>query len=231
MIRPLLALPFLLAGVAPVQDDSATVSGVVRFDGVHKPRRLNDQINMDKHGGPHLDGRDVIDETVVVGIKGELANVLIRLKNPPHKKFAAAAEPVTISATDYQFSPRVYVLRPEQTLILKNAGFDRFNFEVRTQRSSEMNVGILRGAQRETTFKVPEIGIKVSHICCPWQIAWVHVIDHPFFALTGEDGKFEIKGLPAGEYEVEAWHEKFGTQSATVKIGAKGTCPQNFTFK
>ena len=230
MIRLMLACPLLLAGASPAQEVAGVVSGIVRFEGTHKPRRLNEQINKDKHGGPHLDGRDLIDETVVVGSKGELANVLIRLKNPPHKKFAAAAEPVTLSASDYQFSPRVYVLRPEQTLIMKNTGFDRFNFNVRTERNSTDNMGILRGAHRETSFKLTEIGIKVSHICCPWQVAWVHVLDHPFFAVTGPDGKFEIKGLPPGEYEIEAWHETFGTKTATVKVGAKETKTQDFTF-
>ena len=71
------------------------------------------------------------------------------------------------------------------------------------------------------------------HVKCdvhPWMQAYAAVMSHPFFAVTGEDGKFDIRGLPAGEYQVEAWHEKLGTRtgSVTVADGATGTVDFQF---
>ena len=64
-----------------------------------------------------------------------------------------------------------------------------------------------------------------------WMNAYVGVLDHPYFAVTGEDGTFELKGLPPGTYTIEAWHEKLGTQTQSVTIGAKETKDVTFTFK
>ena len=61
----------------------------------------------------------------------------------------------------------------------------------------------------------------------PWMGAYVGVMTNPFFAVTDEKGNYSIKGLPAGEYELEAWHEKFGKQTMKVKVGGEA----NFTFK
>ena len=61
--------------------------------------------------------------------------------------------------------------------------------------------------------------------------SYVGVLDHPFYSVTGEDGTFTIKGLPAGEYEIVAWHEKYGEQSAKVKAGDGEAKTQDFTFK
>jgi hypothetical protein len=61
--------------------------------------------------------------------------------------------------------------------------------------------------------------------------AFVGVVDHPYFAVTQDGGKFELKDLPAGTYTLEAWHEKLGTQTATVTLGEKESKEVTFTFK
>jgi len=60
--------------------------------------------------------------------------------------------------------------------------------------------------------------------------AFLGVRSDPFYAVSGEDGSFSIKGLPPGTYTIEAWHEKFGTQTATVTIAGTESKPANFTF-
>jgi hypothetical protein len=60
--------------------------------------------------------------------------------------------------------------------------------------------------------------------------AWAAVLTHPYYAVTGKDGKFSIPNLPPGTYEIEAWHEKLGTQKGTVTVGASDTKTQDFKF-
>ena len=81
-----------------------------------------------------------------------------------------------------------------------------------------------------TTFDKEEA---IFHIKCdvhPWMSAYIAVFTHPFFSATGTDGKFTISGLDPGTYEITAWHEKLGTQTASVTVGATDTKTQNFKF-
>jgi UDP-N-acetylmuramoylalanine-D-glutamate ligase len=60
--------------------------------------------------------------------------------------------------------------------------------------------------------------------------AYIAVYTHPFFSVTGTDGKFTIPGLDAGSYEITAWHEKLGTQTASVTVSGSDTKTQTFKF-
>jgi hypothetical protein len=62
--------------------------------------------------------------------------------------------------------------------------------------------------------------------------AYANVVTHPFFAVTKDDGTFEIKGLPAGTYTIEAWHERLGTQQTKVTISdSAAAATAAFSFK
>ncbi len=65
----------------------------------------------------------------------------------------------------------------------------------------------------------------------PWMNAYVGVVPHPYYAVTRDGGKFELKNLPPGTYTIEAWHEKAGTQAQQVTIDSKATRGVTFTFK
>ena len=60
--------------------------------------------------------------------------------------------------------------------------------------------------------------------------AWLGVLPHPFYGVSGADGSFSIKGLPPGTYTIEAWQEKYGTQTASVTVAGSETKSQDFTF-
>jgi len=83
----------------------------------------------------------------------------------------------------------------------------------------------------ERKFTAKEVMVPFKCDVHGWMNAYVGVLDHPFFAVTDKDGKFSFKGLPPGTYTIEAWHEKLGTQTATVTIAAKETKDANFSFK
>jgi len=63
-----------------------------------------------------------------------------------------------------------------------------------------------------------------------WMHASIGVVEHPFFATSGEDGSFTIKGLPAGKYELEAVHEKLGTKTVSVTVPEGGEAKAELTF-
>jgi hypothetical protein len=64
----------------------------------------------------------------------------------------------------------------------------------------------------------------------PWMRAYIGVVSHPFFAVTGEDGTFTIKGLPPGTYTLEAWHEKYGTKDVQITVAPKESKTADFTM-
>ena len=83
----------------------------------------------------------------------------------------------------------------------------------------------------EQTFAREEVMIPVKCNVHPWMKSYIGVVKHPFFAITGKEGTFEIKGLPPGEYTIEAFHEKLGRMTQKVTVGAKETKTVDFTFK
>ena len=82
----------------------------------------------------------------------------------------------------------------------------------------------------ERVFTAPEVMVPLECNVHGWMHAYLGVLPHGFFAVTGADGSFTIKGLPPGTYTIEAWHEKYGTQVATVTVTAAGAKTQDFTF-
>ena len=80
------------------------------------------------------------------------------------------------------------------------------------------------------TFDKAEFMFSMKCDVHPWMGAWVAVMEHPFFNVTKEDGVFTINNLPAGEYEIEAWHEKLGTMKQTVALSDGDQKEISFTF-
>ena len=65
----------------------------------------------------------------------------------------------------------------------------------------------------------------------PWMKSYVAVFKHPFFAVTGKDGSFQLPNLPPGDYTIEAWHEKLGTMTQKITVTDGQTKSLDFTFK
>jgi hypothetical protein len=85
--------------------------------------------------------------------------------------------------------------------------------------------------QRETkVFKKPEMFLQAKCSVHPWMGAYVAILDHPFYAITNESGVFTLPKLPAGTYDLESWHEVFGTQTVKVEV-KQGSAPVIFTYK
>ena len=137
----------------------------------------------------------------------------------------------TIDQKDCMYAPRVQGIRAGQTLQIVNS--DKLTHNVRSfpTRNRPFNLGQIGVGTREKIFKRPER--EVVEFRCDihrWMLAWVFVLDHPFYGATAEDGSYQIADLPEGEYTVVAWHEEFGEQKQKIEVGGEGAIEVNFTF-
>ena len=100
------------------------------------------------------------------------------------------------------------------------------------ETNREFNQGQpVQGMKNSVTFTAPEVLIPFKCDVHSWMHAYVGVVSHPYFAVSGSGGKFELRTIPPGTYTIEAVHEKLGRQTQTVTLGEKDAKEITFTFK
>jgi plastocyanin len=167
----------------------------------------------------------------VVDANGDLADVIVSLKGVPSQAVDAAAAPVVLDQKGCLYFPQIIALQTGQKLVVKNSDPCVHNVHTKPTANPESNqVQMPGGADLTYTFDKSEPFLKFQCDVHPWMFAWVTVVDHPYFAVSGKDGKFTIKNVPPGKYTLEAVHRKLGTQTAEVEVKADGAA-QNFTFE
>lgn len=163
------------------------------------------------------------EDTLLVSKNRELQNVFVSVTKglPKDRKWPAPKEPVRVNERCW-FTPHVLGVMAGQPLEFHN---DTKTLEVPhgfTKRNKEFSFNIPEGQRRQVVLEYSEV-IKLKCDVHPWELAWCHVLDHPFFTISDAKGEAAIHGLPAGEYEVELWHEKLGARTVVVKIEAGKT--------
>ena len=178
----------------------------------------------------HKDG--LFEETVLVGDKGELQNVVVSIKAPQGKELKGGKPaPAVLDQKGCMYVPHVVAIEVGEPLLVKNSDAFLHNVHTMAIDNDATNFGMPNVGQKKLAgFKTPET-ITVKCDVHPWMTAKIRVLDNPFFATTDEKGTYKIDttGLPDGEYELVAWQEKYGemTKKVTVKGGkAEG----DFTF-
>ena len=150
-----------------------------------------------------------------------MANVMVRVKGPVQGSFPVPATPVVIDQKGCQYHPHVLGIRAGQTLQLRNSDGLLHNVHALPKVNTPFNMAMpANRLTADSKFGKEEGMFLVKCDVHGWMTAYVGVFANPFFSVSGTDGKYKISGLPPGNYEIEAWHEKLGTQTAKVTVAA-----------
>ena len=178
-----------------------------------------------QHGGPVPTGDALVHDGMV-----ENAFVYVR-RGLEDRVFAVPIEPVEIDQAGCLYRPRVAGARAGQTIRFVNGDPLLHNVHGTPKASPGWNVSLPRqGAAREIRVDRPEVMVSVRCDLHPWMQGWIGVVDHPYFAVTGRDGRYTLPDVPSGDYTVAVWHERLGTQTASVTVTGSDTKTQDFKF-
>jgi hypothetical protein len=205
------------APAAPAAGSSGngTISGKVAFQGT-PPAPEKVKVAADpKCQAMHPQG---LEKQTVQVKDGGLAHVFVWVKNAPSGA-APPAQAVTLDQQGCEYHPHIVGVQTGQQIKITNSDETLHNIHPRPTVNTEFNIGQPRkGMESVKTFDKQEIMIPVGCDVHPWMRSYISVVSHPFFAVTRDDGTYEIKGLPPGEYEVEAFHEKLKAQTQKVSV-------------
>lgn len=211
--------------------DEGSITGKVAFSGAApKVKALQmdaDAVCSAKHSEP------VYPEAVVANKNGTLRNVFVYVKTGLEgKNFAVPSEPVVIDQVGCMYRPHILGIQARQNLKVVTSDDTTHNIHPMPKVNREWNISQPPKADPiMQAFSRPEVSVPVKCNQHPWMKAYIHVVSHPFFAVTGDDGAFELKGLPPGSYEIEAVHEQYGAQTQKVTVAAKQAATADFSYK
>ena len=158
-------------------------------------------------------------------------NALIFITEGLNIDYSPPEEPVVIDQKGCIYSPHVVGIMAGQQLDILNNDGTLHNIHALPKVNKEFNKAQPRSKKKlSVKFEKPEAPFKIKCDVHPWMGAYIGVFDHPCFAVSGDDGTYIISDLKPGEYVIEAWHEKLGSQTANVTV-SDSAAHQDFTFK
>ncbi len=215
----------------PDEANGATITGKVAFDGAQPKMATIDMsdkpVCVKAHTSP------VKSEEVIVNGNHTLKNAFVWVKSGlPDKSWKIPTTSVELDQTGCMYSPHVIGVMAGQNIEIKNSDPTNHNIHPAATVNADFNQSQSPGAPSiMKSYPRQEVLIPVKCNVHPWMRAYIGVVAHPFFAVTGDDGTFTIKGLPPGTYTIEMVHEKYGKQEQQVTVGAKDSKTVDFSVK
>jgi hypothetical protein len=204
-------------------DGGGTVSGTVRLQGA-APRLPAHNITK----SANVCGNTAPNETVVTGSGGALANAVVWIDNI-QQGAPVRRRNITLDQQNCRYVPHVAATTRGSQLTVTSSD------------DTLHNVHAFRGNSTAFNLATPVKGMRVNRplsqsgllrFQCDaghtWMSAFVHVFDHPYFAVTGRNGSFSLPDVPPGTYTLKVWHERLGTQTQSIEVSAGGTVTQDF---
>jgi plastocyanin len=222
--------PYVRGGGASPVPTGATVHGTVRFAGkVPAPKPISmaaDPVCAKQHASP------VLAQEVMTDAKGDLQNVIVFVSEGlGDRTFNAPTDDAVVEQKGCMYLPHVIAVRANQKLQVVNEDSTSHNIHPIPANNREWNKAEPPGTKMEEAFAREEVAIPVKCNVHPWMRGYIAVFKHPFFAVTGKDGQFDLSNLPAGTYTIKAWHEKLGTATQAITVSAAETKEISFLFK
>lgn len=207
----------------------STVRGRVSYVGEAPTPRV---IRMDADPLCMPEGGAVRSDVLLVGPDNGLQNAFVYVKDGlTGHTFTPPKTPVVLDQDGCRYQPHVFGVQAGQPVEIVNSDAtphnvhavpkvnDEFNFYQRTQGKRDLR-----------TFDEPEVMVPFRCDVHGWMAAYAGVLPHPYFAVSSQDGTFEIVGLPAGTYTIEAWHEQLGTMTMQVTVDGTSDATSDFAF-
>ncbi len=207
-----------------------SMAGTIKFEGGAPHPRL---IHMDADPVCYAVNKgNVHFQAIILGDNNTLGDVFVYIKSGLTKSnYPAPTEAAVINQAGCNYSPHVIGVMAGQKVKFLNPDGTLHNVHAMCRINPEFNASMPDfRKEMQVSFDKPEFMFPIRCDVHPWMQAWMAVMAHPFFVVTGPDGKFEIKNIPAGTYTIEAWHEKLGTKTATITVTDGAPQIIDFTF-
>lgn len=203
-----------------VGNPSPRLIGVVRIEG-HPPQLQQATVAENYNGCPHHHPTPP-DDSMLIARDGGLANVVVSVTAglPADSEYPKPASPAVLNQKDCRYAPHVVAIRVGQEVLARNSDPILHNVHTNPLENEPMNFAQYTVDPVGTRMK-PIKAAETFKVTCdlhPWMTAWVAAFDHPYFAVTGPDGSFEMPLLPPGTYTLRAWHERLGHVEQQVTL-------------
>ncbi len=207
---------------------AATISGTVSFRGAPPSPQ-----SIDMSADPSCKSKDSVYQPIEVS-NGHLANVFVYVRSGlPEARWDPPATEATIDQNGCRYHPHVLGVMVGQKVRILNSDETTHNIHPMPQNKANREWNRSQGPKADpivTTFNAPDVMLPIKCNQHPWMRMYLSVLPHPFFAITGPDGKFELKGLPPGTYTVAAVQEKLGEQTLQISVGPKENKTADFAY-
>lgn len=226
-----LAATIATAGAAPAYEavavtDGGTVSGTVKLDGAAPAPEAFDVTKDTQACGTSKTKPDLL-----VGDGGGIANVVVVVKAAKGKALEVPAAPVTFDQKGCEYHPHVLAFPAGSTVEILNPDGVLHNVHAMGKTNPEKNVAMPK-FKKKIQWKVEQAEWPIAVKCDahPWMHAYWISMEHPYYAVTDASGAFSIADLPAGDYDVDVWHETLGKKAEKVTVQAGGTATVAWTM-